>query len=237
MLIIIDTLNRAAPGIDENSPNGMGQVLSGAAAIQTTTGGLVLMVHHPGKDTSRGLRGHSSLYAAMDAVIEVDRNGDSRWLKLTKAKDGEDGIIHPFRLAQIELDANEFGKANNSCIVEFLPTSMPAQAAPKEPAGGNQRALLLGFHELLAEDRIARHAANSPWRAGIPFEDAVSKLKERLKSVAPQRQRERTKAGLESLVRARCLQLTEGMLTLPSSQPALDVPAMVSPGSDEEGQA
>ena len=39
--------------------------------LQATLGGLVLAIHHSGKDAGRGLRGHSSLHAALDAVIEV----------------------------------------------------------------------------------------------------------------------------------------------------------------------
>lgn len=61
----------------------------------------MLLVHHTGKDVAKGLRGHSSLLAAMDSAVEVTRSGDRREWKVAKAKDGVDGEVHPFRL-QIE---------------------------------------------------------------------------------------------------------------------------------------
>lgn len=76
-LVIIDTLNRAAPGADENSSVDMGKIIAAAKELQSLIGGLVLLVHHTGKDARRGLRGHSSLYASLDAAIEVIKT-DSR---------------------------------------------------------------------------------------------------------------------------------------------------------------
>jgi RecA-family ATPase len=51
-VVIIDTLNRAAPGMDENSSQDMGRILAGMKRLQEVTGGLVLVVHHTGKDAS-----------------------------------------------------------------------------------------------------------------------------------------------------------------------------------------
>src|SRR5690606_36534193 len=59
-LVVIDTLSRAAGGVDENGPEGMGRILAGAGRLQHRLGGLVLLVHHTGKDAAKGLRGLSS---------------------------------------------------------------------------------------------------------------------------------------------------------------------------------
>ena len=72
----IDTLNASAPGIDENASRDMGLLGEAAKALQALTGGLVAAVHHTGKDAARGLRGHSSLFAALDAAVEVSREGE-----------------------------------------------------------------------------------------------------------------------------------------------------------------
>lgn len=56
-LVILDTLNRAAPGADENSSVDMGNIIAAAKRLQTRAGGLVLLVHHTGKDATKGLRG------------------------------------------------------------------------------------------------------------------------------------------------------------------------------------
>jgi putative DNA primase/helicase len=87
-VVVLDTLNRAAPTADENSSRDMGEILEAAKTLQTLTGGLVLLVHHTGKNAAAGLRGHSSLFAAMDAAIEVSRDGDRREWKVAKSKDG-----------------------------------------------------------------------------------------------------------------------------------------------------
>ncbi|MGB2473357.1 MAG: AAA family ATPase, partial [Amylibacter sp.] len=68
-VVFIDTLAQAIPGADENSGKDMGLALEASKNIATAVGGLVVLVHHTGKDKSKGLRGHSSVHAALDAAI------------------------------------------------------------------------------------------------------------------------------------------------------------------------
>ena len=68
-VIFFDTLNRAVPTADENSSKDTGLILHSAKTLQALTGGLVVLVHHTGRDSPKRLRGHSSLFAAMDAAI------------------------------------------------------------------------------------------------------------------------------------------------------------------------
>lgn len=117
-IIILDTLNRAAPGLDENSSVDMGKAISAVKAIQQALGGLVLMVHHTGKDATKGLRGHSSLHAALDAAIEVRRSGDQREWSVAKAKDGADGVCHAFNLRVVDMGSDHDGDPITSCLIE-----------------------------------------------------------------------------------------------------------------------
>ncbi len=128
-VVIIDTLNRAAPESDENSSRDMGLILEAAKRLQALTGGLVVLVHHTGKDESKGLRGHSSLFAALDAVVTVSRDGDRREWRMGKSKDGADGEAHTFKLQVETLGFDEHGDPQTSCVV--VPTNEP----PKEPKG------------------------------------------------------------------------------------------------------
>jgi hypothetical protein len=41
-------------------------------------GDFVMFVHHAGKDSQKGLRGHSSLLAALDTVIKVSNAANQR---------------------------------------------------------------------------------------------------------------------------------------------------------------
>ena len=102
-VVFIDTLNRATPTSDENTSSDMGEILEAAARLQILIQGLVVLVHHTGKDPTKGLRGHSSLFAASDAVIAIARHRDRRtWTtddtQGGKSKDGT-GTTHGFRLA------------------------------------------------------------------------------------------------------------------------------------------
>lgn len=117
-LIVIDTLAQSAPLVDENASQGMGEILEGAKLLQRLTGGLILFVHHAGKDVARGMRGHSSLYAALDSVIEVQRNGESRSWSIAKCKDGEDGGSKAFKLKGVALGVDADGDPITSCAVE-----------------------------------------------------------------------------------------------------------------------
>jgi len=77
-VIFIDTLNRAAPTADENSSKDMGLILESAKHLSRETNSLVIVVHHTGKDVVRGMRGYSSLFAALDGAIEVTRDATGK---------------------------------------------------------------------------------------------------------------------------------------------------------------
>jgi len=116
-VVIIDTLNRAAPTVDENSSQGMGRILEASKSLQMQTAGLVVLVHHTGKDESRGARGHSSLYAALDAAILVSLKSGKREWSLHKAKDDRDGDAFPFSLETVTLGISPTGDKVSSCVV------------------------------------------------------------------------------------------------------------------------
>lgn len=115
--MVLDTLNRAAPGTDENSSQDMGRIIAACKHLQGLVGGLVVLVHHTGKDAAKGLRGHSSLFAALDAAVEVTRTEERRAWKLAKSKDGRDGDGEPFMLEQVELGQDGDGEPLSSCVV------------------------------------------------------------------------------------------------------------------------
>ena len=69
--VIIDTLARAMAGMEENSAKDMGAAIAGMETISSALDCAVTVIHHSGKDTSRGERGSNSLRGAAEASIEV----------------------------------------------------------------------------------------------------------------------------------------------------------------------
>ena len=137
-VVFLDTLNRAAPTADENSSKDMGEILSAVKRLQSLINGLVVLVHHTGKDATKGLRGHSSLFAALDAAVEVSRDGERRVWKVAKSKDGQGGDAHPFKLQIETLGTDDHGDAVTSCVVVRDHAAQDVRAV-KLPQGGNQR--------------------------------------------------------------------------------------------------
>src|SRR5690606_31290231 len=116
-----DTLAQAGGGIDENSSEGMGQMIEIFQELQRNLGGVVNVVHHTGKDASRGMRGHSSLRGALDFAIECRRvDGADKYraqLVLDKVKDGEDGRVIDFSMERVFLGQDEDGDDVTSLVV------------------------------------------------------------------------------------------------------------------------
>ncbi|MDO9068993.1 MAG: AAA family ATPase, partial [Deltaproteobacteria bacterium] len=137
-IVIIDTLNRAAPTADENSSGDMGEILEGAKTLERLTEGLVVLVAHTGKDVSRGLRGHSSLIAALDFSIEVSREGDHRRWIARKVKDGQDGEEGWFKLEVRHLGVDEDGDPETSCVI----SPAPEPEKPEKPLSGSLKLAL-----------------------------------------------------------------------------------------------
>jgi hypothetical protein len=206
-VVVLDTLNRAAPTADENASKDMGEVLEAAKLLQMLTRGLVLLVHHTGKDSTRGLRGHSSLFAAMDAAIEVSRDGDRREWKVAKSKDGQDGEAHPFKLHVEVLGTEPTGDEITSCVV-MRDTAAQDVRTVKLPQGGNQRLVLDALRPLFKDGRIGKPGA-PPLRPCIELEAAVSAGAARL-TCPTDRRATRTREAITGLVARGVLGCNEG---------------------------
>jgi hypothetical protein len=212
-VVCIDTLNRAAPGMDENDSKSMGEVISAAKAIQAELGGLVLVVHHTGKDATKGLRGHSSLHAALDCAIEVSRAGDQRQWSIHKAKDGKDGEAQPFRLEVVEIGTDEDGESITSCVI--VPEEAAAKATrSKAPKGGNQRIVYDALGELLRASVHLGKAGSPPTRPCVELEAAIEAIAPRL-PCDPKRLVERTRQAFTGLIATGSVVHREGWLWHP----------------------
>jgi hypothetical protein len=127
-MIVIDTLARAFGGGNENASEDMGAFITAAGAIQGRYECSLLVVHHAGKDATKGLRGHSSLLGAVDTELEIIRIEGAKppagILHISKQKDGEDGQRIGFRMVEVS--------TGSGGVVDFEGESSLAVEADKE---------------------------------------------------------------------------------------------------------
>lgn len=157
-VVLIDTLNQASEGADENSSRDMGELLRAMKFIQRETGSLVLIVHHATKSKeNQSMRGHSSLHGAMDGIMEVLRTvtndegepiENRRGWRAVKVKDGRDGYEKLFDMKEVQVDMDEDGPVMSVAITpvqEFVVEESTGEvqhlnvgkigAAPKSASG------------------------------------------------------------------------------------------------------
>lgn len=134
-MIVVDTLSVTFGGGDENGPEDMGLYVANMKRLKEVTGAAVLIVHHAGKDQSRGMRGHSALLGALDAEFIVEKLEEpapgwpSRMLKSGKLREGESNAdIFAFDLEVKSLGVDPDGDLVTTCVV-----------APSSASGGRLR--------------------------------------------------------------------------------------------------
>lgn len=136
-LIVIDTLARCFGGNDENDSRDMGAFIQGCDAIKQATGATVLVVHHSGKDETKGARGSSAFRAALDAEYRIGReNSDVTALvaACTKMKDAEEPKESAYDLKSVAVFTDTDGEEIVSMVVIDVPRA-PAELERIEEAG------------------------------------------------------------------------------------------------------
>lgn len=177
-LIVVDTLARVMAGGDENAAVDMGRLIGGCDRLREATGAHVCLVHHMGKDLSRGARGHSSLRAALDTEIEVSVDDATRthYAKVTKQRDlASKGETFGFKLVPVELGVDQWGGPVTSCAV------VPSEVGIGTPAPRKLTASQLAVMGYLSgQDRGVRRATvvESLEPQGVSKTRAYAALKE-----------------------------------------------------------
>lgn len=166
-LIVIDTLARVMGGLDENNAPDIADLVRNLDLIRRATGAHVMLIHHSGKDTGRGARGHSSLRAAIDTEIELKRDDlGIITAEVTKQRDGPTGCKFNYQLRQVDLGRDQDGDQITTCLVEPVDTAEAGRVAVTEAA---QSALSV-LDKVLSESGKVVRAANLPGTPCVPFE-------------------------------------------------------------------
>ena len=191
-LVQIDTLARAFGGGNENNSEDMGAFIHNAGRIQRMLNCAMMVLHHSGKDATKGLRGHSSLLGAVDTQLELlkidsvpNPSGPiagSGILTISKQKDGQDGVRIGFEMVKVEIQSSQLGIGESQISLavrasdEAIQQEMQAQAVSREgkprKLQENQQVALNSIHKALEKHgrmtnvREERHktVSMSEWR-------------------------------------------------------------------------
>ena len=171
-LVILDTLSRCFVGGDENSSADMCRFVAGLDAIRAQLETGVLVLHHSGKDLTKGERGSTALRGAADAMLRIEKLADAAGpvpglctLTFDKTKDFENPRPLDAELRQV--------------VVEGLGSSLVVTGIQDTPAARVRR-------DTATEDRRARvltHVKNAPEPLTITaIESLVSGRRDNLRS-------------------------------------------------------
>lgn len=108
VLIVIDTLAMAFPGLEENSAEAMGRVVELARRL-AKSGAAVLLIHHDTKEGGGLPRGHSLLNGALDVSICLKRKNDLVIGALSKNRNGPCDAKIAFHIKPVDLKIDEDG--------------------------------------------------------------------------------------------------------------------------------
>ena len=159
-LIVIDTLARSMQD-DENSTEAMSAYVRACELLRDAFDCHVLIVHHTGKDASRGARGSYALKAAIDTEIEVwkERGQSQGAFTITKARDGElEGKEYGFELTKVELGKNDKGRLVTTRVA--VPGEVPERSAKGDKLSMNEEMAKMAFEEIAKKGR----APFAEWR-------------------------------------------------------------------------
>lgn len=156
-MVVVDTLNRAMLGGNENGVEDMGAFIAICDSIARELECLVLVVHHCGKDAAKGSRGHSSLLGAIGTELSLADGV----LTITKQRDGPDGMQFGVELVEVELGVTPKGKRVTSCVA--TEANLAERGHAKPPLKGNDR---IAWEALL--EFTADHGKPSPGGTGWP---------------------------------------------------------------------
>ena len=181
-LIVFDTLSTFCAGQDENESAMMSGAIEGIKTIGRALKCATVFVHHPGKDTSRGPRGHSSLFGNSDMISSMLDHATGCTLFIEKQKDAEIGQPiffgkHVVKLGFPEDDDYPQGKeADSLCLVPQKPPMtavLAAQPSSRVVADRNSIAWAMDTTKAMSRTKLAKKLQST-------FQCGLSSAKDRI---------------------------------------------------------
>ena len=183
-LVIVDTLSRAISGGNENAPEDMTAFVQAVDRVRAEVGTHVASIHHSGKDTTKGARGHSSLRAAVDSEFEVVKlSDDVGIIKTAKQRDIEMSDNLGFKLEVVAVGSDRRGREITSCVV------VPVEVGPTEAKlNDRQRSIITILGNILnSEGREISRTSIQVDGVVVTARDAVNRDRVRSAFIAEER--------------------------------------------------
>ena len=136
-LIIVDTLARNFGLGDPDKTQDMTKFVGGCGVVQREFSSSLMVIHHSGKDTTKGARNSSVLRGAVDVEMKTERVGQAVTLENTKQKDAERFEAVPLEpIKHTGMDART-GEEFTSLVVTLasglgLQSKRPTKFGPEE---------------------------------------------------------------------------------------------------------
>jgi hypothetical protein len=185
-IIMLDTLMRmSGGGFNENSSEDMGAFITQAGKLQELFNCALLVIHHSGKDVTKGLRGHSSLLGAVDTELEIQRqdsvinSGDSSVignaiLTVSKQKDGADSIQIGIEVINVEIGSSGLGFETITSLAirqnQDIASGSPKGSKNNLGSGGNQRLEMDSLMKVI-KAKAAYREVDGTTRYGVSLDD------------------------------------------------------------------
>ena len=216
-LVVIDTLARAMPGVDENSAGEVGRVVAACDRLKDMLNCTVLPVHHTGKDKDKGMRGSSALDGAVDTLLSVsrDRNvpgANVVQLSTVYQKEGEEGDPLYFGMETVNVSNGR------TSLVPVLREGAQVVAERMTP----QQQAAFDVLRVVAGDTAGGEVDENTWRQKCVDGRSVSA------SDAEKTRKEAFKAAFEALVRKRLVEANNGRVRICGAPPRAEDDALAA---------
>lgn len=165
-MVVVDTLARAMQNGDENTAQDMSKFIANLDVLREATDAHILIVHHSGKDASKGARGSSALRAALDTEIELDLDEDEgilRFARTVKQRDMEGNGLFAFKLRTEVLGVDQDGDDVTTCTIEPVGGDEVQDATRKKLKGKNQLTMRECYKQLRDERIGAPNIGGVGW--------------------------------------------------------------------------
>ena len=189
-LIVIDTLNATAGKFDENSSRDMGQYARAARSLRNGDDRHVCILHHCGKDRTKGLRGSTAILGFIDAEFEIT-GGRESWIgELTQPKEREgDPTVERWGFKKVAVDL--YRDEDGDIVTAVVADEMLLAADPQKLSFAGRRMLdvLKGILEGEAQNTgevnfCAIRISDKVWRAACRKAMLTRNGKERAEQTA-----------------------------------------------------